>query len=228
MILMSCALLLAAACSSPEDKARKLERQMLEQIPILFADDVLPVVFTQSRTDSINAVCRTFRKRMDEQLNTAPDAAASMILQRADRSLQSYEQRAKRLISDPSFYNIGTYLQTVLALNDPIDKRMEFLSLQLERTQAYYAAARANLRPTKADDVQQAIDIHRSTLLFLQNELPDSIQISSLKQREKTALMKAVHQSRLDVKDYIAFCRSLQFELQQQGIEAELEKKIRR
>lgn len=227
--MISCVLLLGSSgCSSPEGKARKLERQMLEQIPLLFADDVLPVVFTKTRTDSILAACLLFRKRIDEQLNSKPDPAVATILKRADLALQGYELRAERLHSDPSFYDIGVYLNTVLVLNDPIDKRMEYLALQLQRTQAYYAAARANLRPTEAESIYKAIDVQRSTLLFLQTQLPDSIQIASLQPNEKTALTKAVHQSRLELKDYIAFCRSLLYELQNQGIEQELEKKLRK
>lgn len=226
VLWMGWAIMLVSACSSPESKAKRLERQILEQIPVLFADDVLPVVFTPARTDSIQATCRLFRKRMNDQLNSKPDAAAASVLQRADLALQGYEQRARRLYSDPSFYDIGVYLNTVLLLNDPTDKRMKYLSLQLDRTKAYYAAARENLRPKEAKAIYNAIDMQRNTMLLLQNILPDSIQAANLKPDETKALLKAVQQSRLEVKDYIAFCRSLLFELQNQSVEEELEKKM--
>jgi hypothetical protein len=135
----------------------------------------------------------------------------------ADLMLQGYELRAERLRSDPSFYDIGAYLRTTLAQSDPSEKRMAYIAAQLERTKAYYAAARVNLRPTETEKINNAIDIQRNTLLFLQNELPDSIQAAALKPDKKTALLEAVQQSRLEVKDYIAFCRSLLFELQNQG-----------
>lgn len=225
-ILIGWAVLLASACSSPEGKAKRLERQLLEQIPILFADDVLPVIFTPARTDSIRAACQLFRTRMDVQLNSAPEDAAKNILQGADLMLQGYELRAERLRSDPSFYDIGAYLRTTLAQSDPSEKRMAYIAVQLERTKAYYAAARVNLRPTETEKINNAIDIQRNTLLFLHNELPDSIQAAALKPDKKTALLEAVQQSRLEVKDYIAFCRSLLFELQNQGVEEELDKKM--
>ena len=163
---------------------------------------------------------------MDVQLNSAPEGAAKNILQSADLMLQGYELRAERLRSDPSFYDIGAYLRTTLAQSDPSEKHMEYIASQLERTKAYYAAARVNLRPTETEKINNAIDIQRNTLLFLQNELPDSIQAAALKPEQKTALLEAVQQSRLEVKDYIAFCRSLLFELQNQGVEEELEKKM--
>ncbi len=225
-MLIGWAVLLASACSSPEGKAKRLERQLLEQIPILFADDVLPVIFTPARTDSIQAACQLFRTRMDVQLNSAPAGAAKNILQSADLVLQGYELRAERLYSDPSFYDIGAYLRTTLAQSDPSEKRMEYIAAQLERTKAYYAAARVNLRPTETEKINNAIDIQRNTLLFLQNELSDFIEATALKPDKKTALMEAVQQSRLEVKNYIAFCRSLLFELQNKGVEEELDKKM--
>ncbi len=228
VILTGCILMLVSACSSPEGKARRLERQILEQIPILFADDVLPVVFTASRTDSIRAVCHLFRERVDEQLKSEPEGVAKNILQRANLMLQGYEQRTERLHSDPSFYDIGAYLRTILAQSDPSEQKMEYIASQLERTKAYYAAARANLLPTEAEKINNAIDIQRNTIRFLQNDLPDAIQAAALKPEIKTALMKTVHQSSLEVKDYIAFCRSLLFELQNQGVEEELEQKMRK
>ncbi len=225
-MLIGWAVLLASACSSPEGKAKRLERQLLEQIPILFADDVLPVIFTPARTDSIQAACQLFRTRIDVQLNSAPAGAAKNILQSADLVLQGYELRAERLYSDPSFYDIGAYLRTTLAQSDPSEKRMEYIAAQLERTKAYYAAARVNLRPTETEKINNAIDIQRNTLLFLQNELSDFIEATALKPDKKTALMEAVQQSRLEVKNYIAFCRSLLFELQNKGVEEELDKKM--
>jgi len=228
LLLTGFILLFLSACSSPEGKAKRLERHILEQIPILFADDVLPVVFTPARTDSIRSACQLFRKRIDEQLNAASEGAARNILLRSDLLLQGYELRAERLHSDPSFYDIGAYLKPILAQRDPSEKRMEYIAAQLERTKSYYAAARVNLRPTETEKINKAIDIQRNTLLFLQKELPDAIQASSLKPNEKTALLKLAQQSRLEIKDYIAFCRSWMFELQASGLEEALEQKIRK
>lgn len=218
-LLIVSLLLLASACSLPERKARRLERRLLEQIPILFADDILPVAFSPARMDSIRSACASFRKTLDEQLKTAPSGLAADVLQRVGRTLQEYEHRASRLQNDPSFYDIGAYLRSSLALNDPLEKRLEYVAMQLERSPAYYAAARANLRPTNADNIRKAIDIQRNTMLLLQDELPAVIQNSDLRTAEKAALLEAARQCRLDVKNYLAFCRSALFELQNQDLE---------
>ncbi len=213
IVTLLCLLVAAMGCTSPERQVQRIERQMLEQLPPLLADEVQPVIMTPSLLDSAGQVCDDFRKRLDalSRLNLKPHGRAD--LNRAERFLSAYEARVRSAAVNPASYNLGKHLKISLApSSSPLHKRLSTLLDQMKRAAPYYAAARENIRNPDPDLTKAAIVEHLGALEFLQTALPDSIAAARLSEAEKRDLAAEAVRTRIEVKDYIAFCRSLLFE----------------
>lgn len=215
--LLSCGLLILActACQSPEQKAQRLEKRILREMPALFAGEILPRILTPAALDSITQRCRSYRLQADALGARHSSPKANTALLRIDQLLTDCEARLSAARSDPSWYNLGGHLKTTLAQRDiPLPKRLATLHDQMALTKDWYAAARQNLRSPQPDNTRLAIRKHLLALEFLRQELPDSIAQSSLPEAEKQRCLQAAANTQLQVKDYIAFCQSLLFEHQ--------------
>lgn len=204
---------LFASCTSPEREIRRMEQQMLLQLPLLFADEVLPVVFTPELMDSIGVACAAFRAQTHRisQRRLKPVALAS--LDRANEFLTQYETLLQTLRTDPSYYNLGGYLKTTLAQEKtPLYWRMPVIKAQMLRSGPYYAAARRNLSRPDPGRARIAVQKHLLTMEFLEGELRDSVSAAGLDPFETEEILGQLYQTRLEVKDYLAFCRSIIFE----------------
>ncbi len=211
-----CLLLLACtACQSPEQKALRLEKRILRELPAMFAGEILPRILTPAALDSAAQLCLAYRQKADAIRSHTSSPKVRAALLRIDQLLADYEARLSAARADPSWYNLGGHLKTTLAQRDtPLPKRLATLNDQMALAQAWYAAARQNLRNPQPDNTRLAIRKHLLALELLRQELPDSIAQSSLSDAEKQRYLQAVANTQLQVKDYIAFCQSLLFEHQ--------------
>ncbi len=215
--LLSCGLLIltCTACRSPERKAQRLEKQILKEMSVLFAGEVLPRILTPEALDSIAQRWQVYRRQTDALSARTSSPKANAALLRIDQLLTDYEARISAARSDPSWYNLGDHLKITLAQRDiPLHKRLVTLYDQMALTKDWYAAARQNLRSPQPDNARLAIHKHLLALEFLRQELPDSIAQCRLPEAEKQRYLQAIANTQLQMKDYIAFCQSLLFEHQ--------------
>lgn len=118
-----------------------------------------------------------------------------------------------QLRHDPALYNLGGKLKVTLSRPEtPLPTRLEMIEAQLREAMHYFAVAKENLQSPKPEKTQLSIEKQLLTLEFLQSELPDSIALAQLDEAKKAALFDQLQHATLAVKDYLAFCKSLQFE----------------
>lgn len=206
-------LLCLAACTSPDRQIRHLEQDMLAEFPLLLADEILPVVFTEQRMDSIASACAVFRSRVERigQRKLNPEQTAA--IEHAHRQLAEYESFYKELSTNPDTYNLGGYLKnTLVQASMPMPRRLPMLTAQMERADLYYAAARNNLNRPEPERARIAVRKHLHALELLDGELRDSLAGAKLDPYERETFEEALLKAKLAIKDYIAFCRSIVFE----------------
>ncbi len=168
-------------------------------------------------TPEILSARQQFIDTQIKALQTFPPARLSATQNKAWRS---YEQTLDQLFAelenlqrDPSLYNPVGHWKTVLAKSKPpLDTRLRRISQQMQDANAYFSAAKANLRAPIASRIELAIQKQLLAIKFLNTELPDSIALSSLSTDDRDTLMLRTYDTKIAVKDYLAFCRSLLFE----------------
>ena len=127
-------------------------------------------------------------------------------------------QRMQALYRDPAAYNLGGILK--IALSDTtrtLRQRLERIAGLLPQSAGYYAAAKANLRRPDAERVVLAMQKQLWTLQFLQSELQDSLALVPLNASQRDSIFTQILLAKIAVKDFLAFCRSLQFEAQDEN-----------
>ncbi len=205
--------LLVSSCSFSEWQARRLEKSMLRTLPVLFAGEHIPAIFSAVKLDSVTTLCQQYRLQLEtlRAQNLSPETQT--IIDRSDLLLKSYEAKIQDARSDPSSYNLGAYLKITLAQSGiPINERLRTISKQMQAADAYYAAARNNLIHPDPERTRTAIQKHLLILDFFDNELQDSLIAHGIDVHDRPELSKGIAQSKLHVKDYLAFCQSLIFE----------------
>lgn len=134
---------------------------------------------------------------------------------RLQQTIQAQLEKIKQLRSDPSLYNLGGALKQTLSQDSAtLEARLLRIDQQLAEADWYYVVAKDNLWKPIPEKSNLALEKQLYTLRFLQSELRDSINASSLTETERKQLANKISQAQLAVKDYLAFCRSLQFEHQ--------------
>lgn len=151
------------------------------------------------------------QKIKPEQLK-APNRAA---WQQMSQVIVAQIQFLQKLRQDPRLYNIGElYKSTLKNKERTLKSRLQLIENQLQIAAKYYDNAKANLINPDSANLQPAIQQQLQTLHFLQNELLDSLYRAKLSQATHETFLANTHKAKLAVKDYLAFCRSLQFEFQ--------------
>lgn len=115
---------------------------------------------------------------------------------------------------DPSLYNLPGYCKKLLTTEGTsLPEKLGFIQEHLAESEAYYEAAKQLIADPLPNKTLLAIQKQVFGLEFLAKELPDSMAragfVPELAQRFTTDLQR----TRLVVKDYLAFCESMYFEL---------------
>lgn len=110
---------------------------------------------------------------------------------------------------DASVYNLGDPIGGLLnGRYAKLDKRLLALTDKLGHADAYYKAARHNLRHPSAEHVQLAILQNEGTLKMLPDVL-DSLKVSGLNDFQKQRLDQHVTLTRTAIEGYLAFLKAL-------------------
>lgn len=156
-------------------------------------------------TDYLNKL-----EQIDQQRLTTKNHADYQLLKRDINARLTFLDQLQR---DPSLYNLGGKLKATLAAPEiALSERLQLIDQQLQEAKIYFEAAKKNLTNPESEKTRLSIEKQLLTLQLLQSELPDSIASANLASAEQTALLAKVNEAKLIVKDYLAFCQSLQFE----------------
>lgn len=123
--------------------------------------------------------------------------------------------------TDPAHYNLGGALKATLVNTDfSMEIRLLHLEAQLREAPRYYSIAKSNLSRPDSARTKLAIDKQLLGLRFIESELADSLRLANLSNAQYAAIAAHTYQARLALKDYIAFCRSILFEMQNSAVRA--------
>lgn len=120
-----------------------------------------------------------------------------------------------RLRHNPASYNLGEHLQFLLNQETTLtESRWMAIDSLLHRSDDYYDQAKKILETPEYSYTLAAIAKQQQTLSWLNQDLLDSLDHSSLDDRQKNSLRAGIVKAGFAVKDYLAFCRSLAIESQ--------------
>jgi hypothetical protein len=124
----------------------------------------------------------------------------------------------KRLQKDPSFYDFSARLQAKLGQADaPMAQKLQTISPLLPLAETYYRQAKLNLHPTDPTLCSAAVEKHIQSVAFLDQNLAHAIAAVDWPNQAKADFQKNLFQTKLALKDYLAWCRSQAFELQKRS-----------
>lgn len=213
LIAASILSVLLLACSSPEKQCLRIEAQVRQMTAMLSADDNRLPVAAPGLLDSLQQRCSALREDMERITGKSPGAETPACFDRTATALNLLEKHLYALRSDPAQYNIGEHLKRSLADRvRPLNERLNIIKTQMELSSDYYNAAKRNLQKPSPDRTGDALQNQMLTLEFLDSELTAALQAAALSSQEKEAFQQVLTKARMEVKDYLAFCRSLQFE----------------
>lgn len=116
--------------------------------------------------------------------------------------------------NDPSLYNLPGYCKKILSdETTPLPERLILIQKKLEGSQTYYRAAKQLIVAPLAPKTLLGAQKHLLGLHFLAHELVDSLQHAAFTVEQEQIFKSTLVQSRFVVKDYLAFCESLYFDL---------------
>jgi len=111
---------------------------------------------------------------------------------------------------DPSSYNLGGECYYLLTQNyAPLTQRLQTLSVHLQNTNEYYAAAQKIINHPTKEYTDLAIQQNEGSLDVFGNSLADSIKASSLTIAEKDTLNKRVAATIAAIKNYVSFLKNI-------------------
>lgn len=173
-------------------------------------DSILPIPNEVNRQKSLS-----FAKNMQNELNQFNEKDLSD-LNRIDwfmirdylMSIEFYENEFKSHEWNPASYNLGgAFFQVINYRKQPLNERLKNIQLKLKNVDAYYQAAKANLKkPTKVH-TELAIEQLEGSKSIFEKTLMDSLSISDLdnefKEKYKSSVEKAVN----SIDSYVAFLK---------------------
>lgn len=173
-------------------------------------DSILPIPNEVNRQKSLR-----FAKNMQNELNQFNEKDLSD-LNRIDwfmirdylMSIEFFENEFKSYEWNPASYNLGgAFFQVINYRKQPLNERLKNIQLKLKNVDAYYQAAKANLKkPTKVH-TELAIEQLEGSKSIFEKTLMDSLSISDLdnefKEKYKSSVEKAVN----SIDSYVAFLK---------------------
>lgn len=129
-----------------------------------------------------------------------------------DKHIHNFEN-LKIHETDPTYYNLNDAFASILKMKStPIEIRLEVLESKLKKVPEYYSAAKENLKTPDQQKLKEAIKQQIQLYLFFNQQFLDSFQDKGLTENQIIELNRLVFQAKLSTKDFIAFCKSKEFE----------------
>lgn len=128
--------------------------------------------------------------------------------------VQSIKEKWAPPRKDPSLYNLPGYCKKLLSEDEiSLPERLILIKDNLQNSEQYYQAAKQLIQTPLASKTLLGAQKHLLGLHFLSHELVDSLNKAPFVPDLEKAFRSDLAQTRLVVKDYLAFCESLYFDL---------------
>jgi hypothetical protein len=114
-------------------------------------------------------------------------------------------------------YNLGLRLQTLYSNKTTLEKTdLEKLAVDLDQAGTYYELARTKLKKPIAESCDSAVHQHITGITFLLARLSPKLDSTKLPKEKKAFLQEKIDHACFYMKDYLAWCRSMAFELREE------------
>jgi len=173
-------------------------------------DSILPIPNEVNRQKSLS-----FAKNMQNELNQFNEKDLSD-LNRIDwfmirdylMSIEFFEKEFKSYEWNPASYNLGgAFFQVINYRKEPLNKRLKNIQLKLKNVDAYYKAAKANLKsPTKVH-TELAIEQLEGSKSIFEKTLIDSLAVAELEVEFKNQFKKSIESAVKSIDDYVLYLK---------------------
>lgn len=171
-------------------------------------DSVLVVPNEESRTAEVafcNAYLDSLKQFNQEELSQAELTDFIMIRDQLQSTIW-YTQTFKSYEWNPSNYNIGGAFGIMInGKYAPLDERLRAMSLKMEKVDAYYEAAKSNIKSPTVQHTDLGISQNKGALGVFDSSLIDSVHASGLSDTEKENLFANIELAKMAIEDYITF-----------------------
>ncbi len=114
---------------------------------------------------------------------------------------------------NPATYNLISELDDILFRDEiSLENRLTTIGRVLNHSIEFYHSAKSNVTTPQPEQIERAIQEHILSYEFLRTTLPNSIEKATWTEKHKESFLQSIERTKLEIKDYLAFCRSLQFE----------------
>ena len=141
--------------------------------------------------------------RFDVKQLSSVNKTDFLMIENQLKSTQFYVNEFKSFEWNPSNYNLGeTFAKMINEQYAPLDERLKNLYKRLLKVDAYYAAAKSNIKQPTIVHTTLAISQNRGAAEVFAAAVIDSIDKSGLTAQEKVDLKTAVEEAKQAVLDY--------------------------
>lgn len=123
--------------------------------------------------------------------------------------------------NDPTWYDLRETFYPILKLeNIPVEQRLELFSENLKMVPEFYSTAKANLKTPDQQKLQEAVQQQIELYHFLDEQIPGIFQKPNISSSQLANVENLTLQAQLSIKDFIAFCKSREFEYLDEALNA--------
>ena len=171
-------------------------------------DSLLVAPTAENRLAEI-AFCNAYLdslKQFDESKLTQTELTDLMMIRDQLQSTIWYAEVFKGYEWNPSSYNVGGAFGIMInGSYASLDERLRAMSLKMEKLDAYYEAAKANIKNPTVQHTDLAIMQNKGALEVFGSSLIDSVDASGLDHTEKENLLTNIEFAKMAIQDYIDF-----------------------
>lgn len=171
--------------------------------------DSLLLIPNEENRQAEMAFCRAYLdslKQFDpKKLSTSEQTDLLMIKNQLESTIW-YTEVFKDHEWNPSKYNVGGAFGIMInGKYAPLDDRLRAMSAKMVKLEAYYAAAKANIKNPTLQHTDLAISQNKGALAVFGSELVDSVHASGLGHAEKENLFTNIELAKMAIQDYVSF-----------------------
>ncbi|MCB0754542.1 MAG: DUF885 domain-containing protein [Flavobacteriales bacterium] len=164
---------------------------------------------TQERRDAEVSFCKSYLDSLNQfdfdKLTRAQQTDLLMIKNQLESSIW-YTETYRSFEWNPSNYNVGGAFGIMInGKYAPLEERLTAMSSKMEKMDAYYEAAKQNIKQPTKEHTELAIMQNKGALDVFGPSLIDSVHASKLGQTEKENLLTNIELAKMAIQDYIDF-----------------------
>lgn len=174
-------------------------------------DSILPTPNEENRAAEL-AFCRSYLdslKVYDQSQLSKTELTDLLMIKNQLESTIWYLEVFKGHEWNPSSYNVGGSFGIMInGKYAPLDERLRAVSSKMEKLEAYYAAAKNNIKNPTKEHTELAILQNQGALSVFGANLIDSVNASGLSDSEKQDLLANIELSKIAIEDYVQFLQN--------------------